>query len=126
MRGLVLRLPLADTRRYGDLYAALSAVWKVLPYLPASRRSSDIDFYKRAGEEGGQALCARCEQPFASRLQVGDLKAVQCGSWHSISTWKMAVTIRTYARTCRRKNLALTQDAMWRTTGAEFERLERF
>jgi nitrate reductase gamma subunit len=36
-----------------------------------------IDFYKRAGEQGGQAQCVRCGQPFASRLQVGDLKAVQ-------------------------------------------------
>jgi hypothetical protein len=27
---------------------------------------------------------------------------------------------------CRRKNLALTQDAMWRTTGADRERLESF
>jgi len=27
---------------------------------------------------------------------------------------------------CRRKNLALTQDALWRTPEAEFQRFERF
>jgi hypothetical protein len=27
---------------------------------------------------------------------------------------------------CRRKNLALTQDALWRTPEAELQRIERF
>ena len=44
-----------------------------------------IDFYKRAGEEGGQASCARCGQGFASSLQIGDLKAVQSALGNSVS-----------------------------------------
>ncbi|WP_157467436.1 hypothetical protein [Edaphobacter aggregans] len=81
-----------------------------------------IDFYKQAGVENGQAQCVRCRQPFASQLQVGDLKSVQ-----------MALGIRYQMEDgthyqdicpqCRRKNLALTQDALWRTTAAEVERL---
>ena len=33
-----------------------------------------VDFYKRAGEDGRQAVCARCGQGFASSLQIDDLK----------------------------------------------------
>ncbi|MBM3461949.1 MAG: MFS transporter [Armatimonadetes bacterium] len=35
-----------------------------------------VSFYKQAGAEGEQAHCTACRQPFASRLQVEDLKTV--------------------------------------------------
>lgn len=74
-----------------------------------------LDFYKRAGAEGAQARCLRCGQEYASELQIDDLKAVQT-----------ALQIR-YRMTdgahyqdvcppCRRKNLALAQDGLWRST----------
>ncbi len=84
-----------------------------------------IDFYKRAGEEGGQAQCARCGQPFATRLQIGDLKAVQSalGIQYSMQD---GTHYQDVCPMCRRKNLALTQDALWRTPDTELGRLERF
>lgn len=84
-----------------------------------------IDFYKRAGEEGGQALCARCGEGFASNLQIGDLKAVESalGIQYRMED---GTHYQDVCPQCRRKNLALTQDAMWRTAVAERERLEGF
>jgi hypothetical protein len=84
-----------------------------------------IDFYKRAGEEGGQSSCIRCGQGFASSLQIGDLKAVQSalGIQYRMDN---GIHYQDVCPQCRRKNLALTQDAMWRTTGAKRERLESF
>jgi len=80
-----------------------------------------IDFYKRAGEENGRALCIRCEQPFASQLQVGDLKSVQTAL---AIRYQMddGTHYQDVCPQCRRKNLALTQDALWRTPEAEAER----
>ena len=36
-----------------------------------------VDFYKKAGAEGEQAICVRCGQLYGSRMQMEDLKAVQ-------------------------------------------------
>jgi hypothetical protein len=33
-------------------------------------------YYKREGADGAQQLCSRCGEPFASQLQMGDLKQV--------------------------------------------------
>jgi hypothetical protein len=80
-----------------------------------------IDFYKRAGEEGGLAHCVRCGQPYASQLQVGDLKLVQqalCIQYQLAD----GTHYQDVCPQCRRKNLALTQDAFWRTPQAEAER----
>jgi hypothetical protein len=84
-----------------------------------------IDFYKRAGEEGGQAQCIRCGQPFATKLQVGDLKAVQSalGIQYRMED---GAHYQDICPVCRRKNLALVQDALWRSPQAELERFERF
>ena len=84
-----------------------------------------IDFYKRAGADGGQSLCARCGQPFASQLQIGDLKAVQnalCIRYEM----QNGAHYQDVCPRCRRKNLALTQDALWRTPEAEAERFAGF
>jgi len=80
-----------------------------------------IDFYKRAGEENGRARCIRCGQLFASQLQVGDLKAVQAAL---AIRYEMddGTHYQDVCPQCRRKNLALTQDALWRTPEAEAER----
>ncbi len=44
-----------------------------------------IDFYKRAGEEGGQALCARCGQPFCEQPADWRLESSAERSRHSVS-----------------------------------------
>ena len=84
-----------------------------------------IDFYKRAGEEGGRAHCVRCAQPYASKLQVGDLKSVQqalCIRYQLAD----GTHYQDVCPQCRRKNLALTQDALWRTPQTEADRFAGF
>jgi len=80
-----------------------------------------IDFYKRAGEEGGFAHCGRCGQPYASQLQIADLKSVQkalCIQYQMDD----GSHYQDVCPQCRRKNLALNQDGLWRTPEAEAQR----
>jgi hypothetical protein len=56
-----------------------------------------IDFYKRAGEEGEQALCARCGKVLLATCRVGDSEAVQARSAFNIR-WKTARTTRMFVR----------------------------
>ena len=80
-----------------------------------------IDFYKRAGEEGGFAHCGRCGQPYASQLQIADLKSVQkalCIQYQMDD----GSHYQDVCPQCRRKNLALSQDGLWRTPEAEAQR----
>jgi len=73
-----------------------------------------IDFYKREGAAGPKAQCVRCEQSFTSQLHVDDLKRVEAA---------LAIDYRMSDGThyqdvcpgCRRKNLALCADALWRS-----------
>ena len=72
-----------------------------------------LDFYRRRGAAGLPGKCARCGEAFASALHLDDLKEVE-----------RALSIRyelpdgghyqDVCPPCRRKNLALLQDAMWR------------
>jgi hypothetical protein len=75
-----------------------------------------VDFYKQAGAEGPQALCARCGEPYASRLHVEDLKSVE-----SALAIRYQLADGTHYQDvcprCRRKNLALTQDGLWKALG---------
>jgi hypothetical protein len=47
-----------------------------------------VEYYKRAGAAGTQQACARCGEPFASKLQMDDLKDIlpQVGFDYSTST----------------------------------------
>lgn len=71
-----------------------------------------VQLYKREGAAGEQAKCARCGEPFASALQVGDLKRVQgeLGIRYGLAGGGHYQDV---CPPCRRKNLALLQDAMW-------------
>ena len=71
-----------------------------------------IQFYKAAGSAGEQARCARCGAPFASALQVTDLKHVQEAL--SVRFASGAAHYQDVCPSCRRKSLAITQDALWR------------
>lgn len=75
-----------------------------------------VDFYKKAGAEGPQALCIRCGQPYGSRLQMDDLKAVQdaLDIHYQMSDGSHYQDV---CPACRRKNLALKQDGLWKALG---------
>jgi hypothetical protein len=80
-----------------------------------------VAFYRETGARGEAARCARCGEPFASRMHIDDLKQVEreLGIRYETVHLKADTTDETSAHyqdvcpTCRRKNLALTQDALW-------------
>jgi hypothetical protein len=68
-----------------------------------------VAFYKRAGKEGPQAVCACCREPFASAMQVADLKKVE---QELGIDYRMSGAVDHYQQicpACRRKLLALNQ-----------------
>lgn len=73
-----------------------------------------VDFYKREGAAGPQALCHRCGQAFASRLHIDDLKQVQSalGIRYQLAD---GTHYQDICPVCRRKNIALTQDGLWKS-----------
>lgn len=73
-----------------------------------------VDFYKREGAAGPQALCHRCGQPFASQMHIEDLKQVQSalGIRYQLSD---GTHYQDICPVCRRKNIALTQDGLWKS-----------
>lgn len=79
-----------------------------------------VDFYKRAGAEGLQAVCIRCKQTYGSRLHMDDLKYIQAEL--SIK-YEMADGnhYQDVCPGCRRKNLALLQDGLWKATGSPMQ-----
>ena len=72
-----------------------------------------VDFYKQVGAEGAQAKCVRCGNEYASQLQTSDLKSVQAAL--NIQ-YQMAdgSHYQDVCPQCRRKNVALTQDGLWK------------
>lgn len=118
---------------YGFLsqFHALTVIF-TLVYLPFGKffhifqrpAQLSIEFYRRAGAEGEQASCARCGEAFASALHVGDLKTVQ----RELSIhYELpgGIHYQDVCPPCRRKNLALLQDAMWRGPRDELQPLPR-
>ena len=77
-----------------------------------------VDFYKQEGEAGSPAICLRCGQPYGTRLQMDDLKDVQAAL---AIKYQMAdgTHYQDVCPACRRKNLALTQDALWKSPNIE-------
>jgi len=77
-----------------------------------------VDFYKKAGAEGEQAICARCGEAFGSRMQMEDLKAVQAaiGIHYQMAD---GTHYQDVCPACRRKNLALAQDGLWKSLGGD-------
>lgn len=67
-----------------------------------------VAYYKREGEAGPQQVCARCGEPFASQLQMGDLKDVlpQVGFDYSLPG---AGSYQDHCPRCRRALVALAQ-----------------
>jgi hypothetical protein len=81
-----------------------------------------VAFYRETGAKGEAARCARCGERFASRMHIDDLKQVEreLGIRYEVVRVKASAPHDTAAHyqdicpACRRKNLALTQDALWR------------
>jgi hypothetical protein len=81
-----------------------------------------VAFYRETGAKGEAARCARCGEPFASRMHVDDLKQVEreLGIRYEAARVKASARDDIFAHyqdicpACRRKNLALTQDALWK------------
>jgi hypothetical protein len=81
-----------------------------------------VAFYRAAGAKGEPARCVRCREPFASRMHIDDLKQVERELGIRYETVRVKTDVADNTSThyqdicpsCRRKNLALTQDALWR------------
>lgn len=76
-----------------------------------------VQFYKEEGARTEQARCLRCGEPFASRMHIDDLKDVQSslGIDYRLSGGGHYQDV---CPACRRKSLAMAQDAKWREQGA--------
>ncbi len=80
-----------------------------------------VAFYKRAGKEGLQAVCARCQQPFASAMQVADLKIVE---QELGIDYRMSGAVDHYQQicpACRRRLVALNQGRLLGREVANFD-----
>jgi hypothetical protein len=73
-----------------------------------------IKFYTDVGKEGEQAVCARCQKPFATKIQVDDLIVVERELGYQYD-WPehSAGHYQHVGPTCRRKVLALAQGHLW-------------
>ena len=81
-----------------------------------------VAYYREAGAHGAPAHCARCGEPFASRMHIDDLKQVErelgirydAVQVNGDATRPEGAHFQDVCPACRRKHLALTQDALWR------------
>jgi hypothetical protein len=74
-----------------------------------------VAFYREAGVESGPACCARCGGAFASRMHVEDLKQIERElAIRFEANNNVLVHYQDVCPSCRRKNLALVQDHLWR------------
>ncbi len=83
-----------------------------------------VAFYKRAAEAGARARCRRCGEPFASRLQIEDLKLVEeaLGIRYALADGGHYQDV---CPACRRRVVAIAQDLLWRAARAEAAAVRR-
>ncbi|MGV3759634.1 MAG: MFS transporter [Actinomycetota bacterium] len=70
-----------------------------------------VAYYKQAGAEGPAQPCARCGEPFASQLQMTDLKEVLPQVGFDYSRTDGPGSYQDHCPPCRRKLVALAQTA---------------
>jgi len=111
---------------YGFLsqFHAITVIFTLL-YLPFGKffhifqrpAQIGVGFYKDAGRKGAQAECISCGSPYASAMHIGDLKLIesQLAIRYELGS---GAHYQDVCPQCRRKNLALTQDALWREARA--------
>jgi hypothetical protein len=68
-----------------------------------------VAYYKREGEAGPQQRCARCGEPYASVLQMTDLKEVLPQVGFDYALVDGAGSYQDHCPPCRRKLVALAQ-----------------
>ena len=68
-----------------------------------------VAYYKREGEAGPQQECRRCGEPFASQLQMTDLKEVLPQVGFDYSLPEAGGNYQDTCPRCRRATLALAQ-----------------
>jgi hypothetical protein len=111
---------------YGFLsqFHAVTVIFTLL-YLPFGKffhifqrpAQLSLEFYRQAGASGEQVACLRCGAPFASRLHVGDLQTVE-GALGIRYQLGEGAHYQEVCPPCRRRTLALAQDALWRSARA--------
>jgi hypothetical protein len=111
---------------YGFLsqFHAITVIFTLL-YLPFGKffhifqrpAQIGVQFYKQAGQRGAQAACACCGGHFASTMHIEDLKQIQS---EVAIRYQIGPDLhyQDVCPQCRRKNLALTQDRLWRDARA--------
>jgi hypothetical protein len=79
-----------------------------------------VKFYRDVGAEGEQAVCARCQQPYATRIHVDDLIVVERELGYKYD-WPdhPAGHYQRVCPACRRKMFALAQGRLWAATTPE-------
>lgn len=107
---------------YGFLsqFHAITVIFTLL-YLPFGKffhifqrpAQIGVEFYRRAGARGQRAACNSCGRPYASAMHIDDLKQIetQLSIKYELGSGRHYQNI---CPDCRRKNLALTQDSLWR------------
>jgi hypothetical protein len=124
--GLMLTASYTWMKGYGyDFLAILHAITVIvtLLYLPFGKlfhifqrpAQLGVSFYKDAGSRGEQALCRRCEQPFASAMMVRDLTVVEreLGFAYEIDPAQGADHYQQICPRCRRALFGLAQGGAW-------------
>jgi len=120
--GLMLTVSSRFMAGHGFAFIAMShaaSVIAVLLYMPFGKlfhifqrtASLGVSFYKKTGEIGPRAHCARCGEDFASQMHVDDLKTVldQLGFDYRFQTTRGEVHYQDICPACRRRLLALNQ-----------------
>jgi hypothetical protein len=121
LTGLMLTASYTWMRGYGyDFIAILHAITVIATFLwlPFGKffhifqrpAQLGVAFYRETGAAGEPARCARCGEPFASLMHVEDLKQVERDLGIAFDG---TVHYQDVCPSCRRKNVALTQDALW-------------
>jgi hypothetical protein len=73
-----------------------------------------VKFYKDVGKEGEQAVCARCQKPYATKIHVEDLIVVERELGYQYDWPESAAGhYQRVCPACRRKMLALAQGHLW-------------
>jgi hypothetical protein len=129
--GLLLTVSYTWLKGYGyEFLAILHAVTVIftLLWLPFGKffhifqrpAQLAVKFYQDVGQEGEQAVCARCQKPFAPQVQIDDLVVVERELGYRYD-WPedTAGHYQHVCPACRRKMLALAQGRLWATPTGE-------
>ena len=117
-----LALTVSQNWLRGEFYSFLAILHAItviaaLLYLPFGKffhifqRPAQLGFklYQAAGEAGEPALCKRCGQRFASRMQIEDLKKVLPQVGFDYSVQRSGDTWQDLCPACKRESLSLAQ-----------------